>query len=259
MSASHLGSSLVDQFARWIRENTTVQALGKGVHEITAPLLDRHNDYMQIYVEEQEDGSLRLSDDGLTLSDLAMSGVDFSTPKRKEHLTLILHRFGVSLDPTSDSLYTTCSKEHFSQKKLDLLQAMMAVGDLHVLAQPNIVDIFQQDVEHFLQKNGILFVPNIRFTGRSGFTYPFDYVIAASSKQPERAIRVITALDRGTASMLRVAWEDAVCLRPIDTRVYAFYQTKRSKDENALQLLRDAKIVPVAWEHRDKYVNELAS
>ena len=108
---------------------------------ITSPFLDRHHDYLQIYVQRNDSGLL-LSDDGYVLRDLRISGLDLNTERRQEALDQIIRPFGVRL--TGDELQVVATERDFAQKKHDLIQAMLAVGDLIHLAQATVIS---EDVE----------------------------------------------------------------------------------------------------------------
>lgn len=122
---------LARQYAEWIRQGITVEMQG-GFCVITSPFLDRHHDYLQIYVERQ-DSNLVLSDDGYVLRDLRISGLELTTQRRREALNQAIRPFGVVL--TGDELRVTATERDFAQKKHDLIQAMLSVGDLVHLAQ----------------------------------------------------------------------------------------------------------------------------
>lgn len=54
--------SLLDQYAAWIKDKTTLRQFEDGWIEITTPYLDRHNDYLQIYAR-RNDGGFLLTDE----------------------------------------------------------------------------------------------------------------------------------------------------------------------------------------------------
>ena len=58
--------ALLDQYQAWLRDNTVLRELDDWV-EITTPYLDRHNDYLQLYVARDGAGWM-LSDDGFIIS-----------------------------------------------------------------------------------------------------------------------------------------------------------------------------------------------
>ena len=99
--------------------------------EITTPYLDRHNDYLQIYVKKTNGGFL-LTDDGYIIDDLKQSGCKLDSYKRQELLQMTLNGFGVKKDGNELQVHT--SAESFASCKHNLLQAMLAVNDMFYLA-----------------------------------------------------------------------------------------------------------------------------
>ena len=85
----------MDQYAKWLRSKTSLRDVDGWV-EITTPYLDRHNDYLQIYVRRQN-GSYILTDEGCILDDLKQSGCKLDSPKRAELLQITLNGFGIKL------------------------------------------------------------------------------------------------------------------------------------------------------------------
>src|SRR5579884_4333081 len=121
---------LLDQYIAWLKDKTVLRQVKDWV-EITTPYLDRHNDYLQIYAR-RTNGSVTLTDDGYTLTDLEQSGCLLDTPKRKELLRQTLNGFGV--EESQGRLTVEATPETFPFKKHNLLQAMLAVNDLFYLA-----------------------------------------------------------------------------------------------------------------------------
>ena len=99
--------------------------------EITTPYLDRHNDYLQIYVKKTNGGFL-LTDDGYIIDDLKQSGCKLDSHKRQELLKMTLNGFGVQKD--GNELQVHASAESFALRKHNLLQAMLAVHNMFYLA-----------------------------------------------------------------------------------------------------------------------------
>ena len=127
----------------WLKSEITEEDLGNGYTEITAPFLDRHNDYIQIYIQALKDGMYRISDDMYTITDLKMSGLDFKTPKRKQILQDIVRKRGIELDSKKDELFLTVPKSNLGEAQHQLFQAMLdinAVSYTHLMgADPHAV------------------------------------------------------------------------------------------------------------------------
>ena len=114
-------NTFIETYIAWLKQNTTALQIGNDVVEINSPFLDRHNDYIQIYIS-LSDGGYILTDDGYTISDLEMSGLAFNTTKRKEELNTILNGFGVSLNNATGELYCKCSQSNFPYKNTVLFR-----------------------------------------------------------------------------------------------------------------------------------------
>ena len=63
---------LIDDYALWLKNEITFEKIGE-YYEITTPYLDNANDYLQIYVK-QEDNDIFFTDDSITMHNLKMSG-----------------------------------------------------------------------------------------------------------------------------------------------------------------------------------------
>ncbi len=48
---------LLDKYAQWLRDTSVLREVASEYVEVTTPYLDRHNDYLQIYVKRDGGGS----------------------------------------------------------------------------------------------------------------------------------------------------------------------------------------------------------
>ena len=249
--------NLIDEYTQWLREQITVSDVN-GLCEITTPFLDRHNDYLQIYLFEKE-GKFILSDGGYILSDLRMSGVEFNTSKRSDVLNTILQGFGIHIYDNYE-LSIEATKKDIAQKKHLLLQAMLAINDLFVMAQPTIVSLFLEDVEAYLNSMKIRFISKISFTGISGYSHYFDFAIPKSSVSPDRYIKAINTPNKNNISSLIFSWNDIKSSRPDESIAIAFLndQEKNVSDDSIIAL-ENYGIKPISWTKREASVNVLES
>jgi hypothetical protein len=118
--------NLVDQYFSWLKSKTAWRDIN-GWTEITTPYLDRHNDYIQIYLRQNGD-EWELTDDGETLTDLIQSGFELDTPRFKALLQTTLNRFGMHL--ANGAITVKTKKDSFALRKHNLIQAILAVNDL---------------------------------------------------------------------------------------------------------------------------------
>ena len=208
---------LIQEYADWVKLNLTVEQQ-HGLCVITSPFVDRHHDYLQIYAE-RSGTEILLTDDGYTLRDLKISGLEINTESRREALTQATHPFGVDVD--DNELKITANDRDFPQRKHDLVQAMLAVGDLIHFSQATIVAVFKEDVEKYLREKDVRFISDISLTGTSGFHHPFDFVIPSSQIHPERYVRAVSNPNRESIVSVLFAWQDVQSARsPIAPDVF---------------------------------------
>ena len=144
---------LIDAYLDWLRMGLTLSAVGAAC-ELTTRFLDRHNDHLQVYAV-QRNWTIVLSDDGYILSDLRTSGLDLNAAKRLEVVKAILNGFGVRLE--GNQLLVEASRRNLGQKVHSLVQAMLAVNDMLVMAQPRVATFFWEDVRAFNPNPGFSF------------------------------------------------------------------------------------------------------
>ena len=97
---AEIANEILDEYARWWREQFAVHQAGNGV-EIVTPMLNRNNDSMSVFIGSCPDASdgLVLSDLGQTLGDLGLEGCDvLGSAWRTDLLDATLRRFGLSRD-----------------------------------------------------------------------------------------------------------------------------------------------------------------
>lgn len=248
--------SFLDQYWAWLRDRTSLREINDWV-EITTPYLDRHNDYLQIYAKRSNGGFL-LTDDGYIVEDLEQSGCKIDSPKRQELLNTTLGGFGVQVN--AKALEVRASSDNFALRKHNLVQAMLAVGDLFYLASPLVASLFYEDVVAWLDISDIRYTPKVKFTGKSGYDHLFDFVIPKSRNQPERVLRTINRPTSDTAKMAAFSWVDTKEVRSPNSRAYAILNdTEQAVSDNVLMAMRSYDISPIVWSARDDVREELAA
>lgn len=241
-------TTLVDDYLRWLRENLRPAEVPGGV-VIATPFLDRHSDEIEIFIEKSN-GSFRMSDDGATVADLRAGGVELTKGARREQLVRILNGYGVELE--GDTLSVKATPAEFAQKKHNLLQAILAVDDLHVTATEQVFQFFREDVEQFLRSQEIPLFRDVKLSGKSGLDHHFDIGLPSDSRHPERVLKAINTLRRDTAMSFAFSVEDVRNVRGHDA-LGAFAVVNDSEHPPAsehLNALKNYGVVPILWSSR---------
>ena len=253
--SNNICNELVNEYTQWLRENITVTDVGTGC-EITTPFTDRHNDYLQIYLQRDGD-KFKLTDDGYILSDLRSSGVEITTGKRAEILQTILRGLDVILDENELMVYAT--RENLAQQQHQLTQAMLAVNNLYVIAKPKVASLFYEDVERFLRLHQIQFTPKPNFLGKTGYEYEFDFAIPPSEQAPERLIKAINTPTRDNVSSLIFSLNDTRKSRPDHSQAIAFLNdTNNEVSTDTINALDAYEIKHYSWTTREESISYLS-
>ncbi|MBI4669490.1 MAG: DUF1829 domain-containing protein [Elusimicrobia bacterium] len=246
---------LVEEYVGWLRKGLSVEKLEEAC-ELTTPFLDRHNDHLQIYAVKR-DGKIMLSDDGYVLSDLRTSGLDLNTPKREAVLDAVLNGFGVRTD--GRQILVEASQRNLGQRLHALVQAMLAVNDMFVMAQPRVAGFFWEDVKAFLDQHQIRYSPRVKISGRSGFDHAIDFLIPKSPTRPERFIQAINAPNKNTIGTYLFALGDTRNARGNGSEAYAFLNDhEREVGGDVIEALEAYQVKPALWSKRKDHLNALA-
>ncbi|RHX83569.1 DUF1829 domain-containing protein [Leptospira stimsonii] len=248
---------LLAEYHSWLQEKTLIKSVNDWF-EITTPYIDRHNDYIQIYVKPYGKEKFVLSDDGYVINDLSLSGCLIDTPKRKELLHTVLNGLGVKLN--GSQLNVSASASDFPLKKHSLIQAMLAVDDLFYTAKPHVLSLFLEDVTQWLKKNEVRFVQNVKFSGRSGYDHYFHFVIPESKERPERIVQALNVPDKNNVEVFLFAWSETKEVRPSESVAYAILNDREHDvSPSVVDALKKYEITPIPWVTRNSFSKDLAA
>ena len=221
-------SGLKNQYLKFLKNFVSEVKINDRVTRITTPFLDSDNDLIEIYIEYKDSDNYYLTDDGITLFNLAMKGVSFDNgSKRIEKINKIVTDHGVSIN--SNALFTVSNKKELPLKLFFLSQAIQKVSDLYVLNKPSIVNIFNDDVKLFFDKNEIRYTEDVVLMGKSNLGTKYDFIIPKSKNAPDRLIQTCNTIELGRARTFLFGWMDTVDKRKDNSQLYIIYNDS-SKD-----------------------------
>lgn len=203
----------VDNYYNWLREKTFIQKdLTTDWFLINTPFIGAFNDTIEIYV--QKNGSqLKLSDNGETISNLEIQGLQIQGSKRRKSLLdSILINYGVKID--NDELIIETNIDKFSQSKHNFLSAIIEINDLYVLSNHNVASIFKEDVRNYLDSQDIIFTPDFISKGSTGLEFNFDFQIAQRDK--EIVIKSFNTINKSNLPTFLFSWDD---IKPVREKI----------------------------------------
>lgn len=185
----------VNEYYEWLKKRTFVQRdANTGWSVVSTPFVGLFNDTIDLFVKLLPDGMVILSDDGNTLGNLDLLGVNFkSSSGRKEILERIKLNYGVSV-ANDGEITKTVVKADFAQGKHDMLRAMLELSDMANLSTHRVASIFRDDVKTLFHDRQVNVTPGFIASGRSGIRFVFDYFIA--KPEEEIVLQTFNHLDR---------------------------------------------------------------
>lgn len=105
--------------SEWVKENVKIYVLYDHTARVEFKELDRFGDNMEAYIVNQKDGSTYLTDDGLSLMEIAKADGG-------EEISQIAEKYEITLTEDGE-LMTMCGEEDFAEKAEALLACMKEV------------------------------------------------------------------------------------------------------------------------------------
>lgn len=203
----------VDNYYNWLREKTFIQKdLTTDWYLINTPFIGAFNDTIEIYAQKNE-SQLKLSDNGETISNLEIQGLQIQGSKRRKSLLdSILINYGVKIN--NDELIIETNIDKFSQSKHNFLSAIIEINDLYVLSNHNVASIFKEDVRNYLDSQDIIFTPDFISKGSTGLEFNFDFQIAQRDK--EIVIKSFNTINKSNLPTFLFSWDD---IKPVREKI----------------------------------------
>lgn len=182
----------IKEYFNWLKDSYKYKQLENST-EITTPFRNHINDLIRIYIDVLPNKELVLSDDGITLSELEMYGIDIDTSTRKKLIEDTLQQFNLELQ--DDQIISNVKNNSFPQSKHNLIQGILKLYDLTLTSKVNATNIFYEEVYDFLNKEEIIGTPEASVSGESGITYTMDYILPSTRTKPEILLNFVNNLD----------------------------------------------------------------
>ncbi len=241
---------IIDDYAKWLRSEITFEKIGE-YYEITTPYLDNANDYLQMYVRLDGE-NLYFTDDGAIINGLESNGYQF-THARKEQLKNILLQYGVKLD--GNELTAKAPIGSFPQKKHMFIQAMLRVDDMYMTSKSKVASYFLDDIQEFFQQKDIFYTDNVQFTGISGFTHNYEFLLQRTKSKQERLCRAVNNPNRSSMGNILFAWNDTKPSRKNDSQLIVFLNDQNTIAKGIEDAFSNYEAKVIRWSEREQEKN----
>ena len=246
-------NTLLNDYLSWYERRFSIKEL-RNAHEIVTPFVNHLNDRISLFVEFLDNGMIKLSDDGVTLDELNMFGINIKTPTRQRVLSDILKNFNLSI--SDDIIFTTAQNvSEFSQKKHNLLQGVLKVYDILFTSRENSTSIFKEEVFNYFFENEFGGTPEPDLVGASGLKHNVDYSIGATKSRPFTLIKLLQDPKFTDVAAQKYISDDLKrgLSKPNINVEYVIIanDTERKVPEKSLIAAKDMDIGLIPWSNKD--------
>ena len=243
-------ASLLKEYFAWYEKKYSITEL-ENASEILTPFKNHINDRIAIYVEYLDSGKIRITDDGVTIQELEMTGFKL-TETRKKILDSIKIDFGISQFKDELCVIAENPKE-FPQKKHNLIQSILKVYDLLFTIQSKTKTMFAEDVYSFLFENEFGGTEKPHMIGASGILHHVDYSLGKTKTRPDTIFQFLgdPSFDRVAAQ--KYVKEDLITNKP-QTEYIIIGNDMNGKNipDKSLAVAEDADLKIIPWSQKDK-------
>ena len=243
-------NSIVNEYLKWIKENTKIKNKN-GIDVITTPFALSNNDLIDIIVKKNNN-EIILSDDGETLFNLEISGVNIV--KRKEIFEKFLRSYGLN-KTSEDEIIKKSSYQNIGRDINDFIQGILSIDDMFLTSSNNVKHFFKEDVALFFEKNDFYPSPDIKLVGKNNLEYNIDYIITRTKNKKEKLIRVINSNNKDKIISAIFAFEDLE--ERNSENIIIFNNTERELSNELEEVLKKKKIEVLNWTQKEKWIKEM--
>jgi len=223
---------MISNYATWLKTEITTASFGEYT-ELTTPYLDRFNDYLQIYVKQDDNGAITMTDDGYIIGSLISSGMTFKKgSNRQKMLDRIAANYGIAI--VGEEITTVATVFDFPKKKHMMVQAMLAIDDLFVISPEGVKDFFLEDVETYFITNDIFYSKDFSLLGKTGSIYTYDFHMQRTKTKPERFCKGFNKLTLSRRDLTLFNWVDTQEKRGDSGELIVLYNDENSVTDEVL-------------------------
>ena len=159
----------IAEYYQWLKDNTAIREdKGTGWFSVSTPFVGLFNDNIEIFVKKESETKILLSDDGETIENLFLSGVDvLRSQKRKDYMQKVANNFGIKITPEGE-IVTESNGADFARKKHNIISAISSISDMSMLSNDKVTSIFAEDVVSYVERLDVYSNPPFNVLRQNG-------------------------------------------------------------------------------------------
>ncbi|MGX7096391.1 DUF1828 domain-containing protein [Gemella bergeri] len=198
-------NEMKELYLGYVKENTHINLLEGDSHEVITPYINTYGEGISFTIKFDGNHYV-LTDDGFTLWDLQLNGINLSKKnKRHELLKSILSYNGLELN--GEEIIKKARKHNLGQSIHDMTQALLNIYDLTLLHPQAVQNHFLDDVRNYFNDNKDYNVfPELSITGKSKLEHKFNFLMM--SKGQYKLVQVHEKITKDKMHFILSSWLD---------------------------------------------------
>ena len=194
-----------DSYIEFIKENTHVNLLEGDSQEVITPFVNTYGDGISFTIKY--DGNCYiLTDDGFTLWDLQLNGIDLTKKNKRHHLLKSILNYN-GLELIGEEIIKKTKKNNLGQAIHDMTQVLLNVYDLSLLHPQTVPSHFLDDVRSYFDGNTAYNVfPDLSIAGKSRLEHKFNFLMM--SKGSYKLVQVHNKITKEKLHFILASWLD---------------------------------------------------
>lgn len=126
---------------------------------------------------------------------------------------------------------------------------------MFAVSKSKVASLFLDDIQDFFTEKDIFYSDNVQFTGISGFSHNYDFLLQRTKTKPERLCQAVNNPNKSSMGNILFAWNDTKPARRSDSQLIVILndQNTISRGIEDAFLNYDAKVI--RWSERNSDSN----
>lgn len=203
-------NDIKNEYLSFIKDNAVFKDISENNTEVITPFVDPFGESIGFNIKSYGK-SLTITDDGYTVWNLSINGIDIRKKGRRKDLFLSLLNYnGFAL--IEDSIKRITTKSQLGQSIHDMTQLLINVYDFIQLHPNNVKSQFLDDVKNYFIRNDTYTVfPAFSISGKSRLEHRFNFVFM--SKGISKIARIHNNITKQQVDTILASWLDTLEFR----------------------------------------------
>lgn len=128
---------------------------------------------------------------------------------------------------------------------------MLRIDDMFTTSKAKAASFFLDDIQEFFEQKDIYFSDNVQFTGLSGFSHNYDFLLQRSKTAPERLCQAVNNPNKSSMGNILFAWNDTKPARKKDSQLIVILNDDNNVSKGIEEAFYNYEAKVIRWSERE--------